>query len=355
MTGQKLDKWTAMNNETLSRGEKIQRFILEAIGSIDVNFSASVSKEFGITRQAVNRHVQRLIEMGWVKADGATRNRKYVLCELVKKEFYYSIVPSLAEDEIWAKDVRPAIEPLPDNVRELWNYAVTEMLNNVIDHSEGRNIVVSISKNAVNTEIQILDDGVGIFRKIRNEMNLMDDRLSIFELAKGKLTTDPEKHTGEGIFFTSRMMDRFSILSGGLYFDHDRHKDNDWLIDSSSGSGTSVFMTLANNSTRASKDVFDEFSTGDEYAFNKTIVPLDLAKFGVDELVSRSQAKRVLNRVNLFSTVIFDFKGVAEIGQSFADEIFRVYANEHPNIHLIPINMEKRVKQMIDRATATVV
>jgi hypothetical protein len=51
-----------------------------------------------------------------------------------------------------------------------------------------------------------------------------------------------------------------------------------------------------------------------------------LAKYGNDQLISRSQAKRLLARIELFKIVLFDFSGVETIGQAFADEIFRVFA-----------------------------
>ena len=76
------------------------------------------------------------------------------------------------------------------------------MLNNARDHSGSESIAILMRKTPVNTEMAIIDDGVGIFRKIQREMNLLDDRpRDFFELAKGKLTTDPGRHTGEGIFF----------------------------------------------------------------------------------------------------------------------------------------------------------
>ena len=39
----------------------------------------------------------------------------------------------------------------------------------------------------------------------------MDKRQALFELSKGKFTTDPSRHSGEGVFFTSRMFDDFEI------------------------------------------------------------------------------------------------------------------------------------------------
>ncbi|MGH8252062.1 MAG: STAS-like domain-containing protein [Steroidobacteraceae bacterium] len=57
-----------------------------------------------------------------------------------------------------------------------------------------------------------------------------------------------------------------------------------------------------------------------------------------------------LARVEKFRTVIFDFVDVPSIGQAFADEIFRVFAERHPEIELIPVKFNAEVKQMVDRA-----
>ena len=57
-----------------------------------------------------------------------------------------------------------------------------------------------------------------------------------------------------------------------------------------------------------------------------THIPLRLAEYGEDNLVSRSQAKRVLARVDRFEEVILDYSGIRAVGQAFADEIFRVFA-----------------------------
>ena len=91
------------------------------------------------------------------------------------------------------------------------------MFNNAIDHSGGTEIVF-VTKTAAQTTITIKDNGIGIFKKIQAAMNLLDERHAILELAKGKLTTDPKRHTGEGIFFTSRLVDSFDIVSGGGVF-----------------------------------------------------------------------------------------------------------------------------------------
>jgi hypothetical protein len=200
----------------------------------------------------------------------------------------------------------------------------------------------------------ILDDGEGIFKKIQRVLDLYDERHAVLELSKGKLTTDPERHSGQGVFFTSRMFDNFAIRSGSVYFTHEFNKPEDWILEhETSNTGTAVFMRLSNNTSRTSKQIFDNFSSGDDYAFTKTVVPVRLAQYGEETLVSRSQAKRLLARVEKFKIVIFDFTDVNTIGQAFADEIFRVFRNQHPEIKMTQLNASKEVDQMIRRAESS--
>ena len=182
-------------------------------------------------------------------------------------------------------------------------------------------------------------------------MELNDERHAVLELAKGKLTTDPANHTGEGIYFSSRMFDRFAILSGGVYFSHEFNKPEDWILENESPkAGTAVFMRMAHNSARTVKEVFDRYTAGEDFGFKKTVVPVSLARYGNEMLVSRSQAKRLLARVDRFRIVIFDFEGIDRIGQAFADEVFRVFKNKHPEIQLYFTNTVPDVQDMIVRA-----
>jgi uncharacterized protein DUF4325 len=336
-----------------TRGEEIRRFILENVEEHAGDIARLTSDHFQITRQAANKHLKKLSQEGALSEDGHTRNRSYTLAPKVEWAQDYELSTSLEEDLLWHNDISKVLGQQPENVLDIWQYGVTEMLNNARDHSGGANLKVLIRKTSVNTEMGIIDDGVGIFRKIQKEMNLLDERHAIFELAKGKLTTDPKRHTGEGIFFTSRMFDSFIIFSGGVFFSHEYGKDEDWLLEERNpNQGTAVWLKLNNHTARTLKKVFDKFTSGEEgdYGFTKTVVPVKLAQYGNDKLISRSQAKRVLARVELFKTVMFDFADVPTIGQAFADEIFRVFANEHPEIEIFAVKANSEVKRMIERA-----
>ncbi len=412
-----------------ARGEDVRRFILEQVEKHPSDISKVTARHFGITRQAVNKHLQRLTKEVSLTETGKTRSRAYKLSPLQEWWGTYPIGADLAEDLVWRNDIRPALGPLPENALNIWHYGFTEMFNNAIDHSGGSEILVHIRKTAAAAEMLLNDNGVGIFRKIQTALGLLDERHAIFELHKGKLTTDPQRHTGEGIFFTSRMFDSFDILSGGVYFFHEFGKPEDWVVESrlflpklhtdlepaaafpssptllpdtrsrapsppsplpkGEGSiealmragvdregsvllpsppgrgiegegrfmerdrlsqGTTVWMKIHNHTARTAKRIFDQYSVGENYGFNKTVVPVRLAKVGNDQLISRSQAKRLLARIELFRIVLFDFSGVATIGQAFADEIFRVFAQQHPLMELHAIKANSQVKRVIARA-----
>lgn len=337
-----------------SRGAKLRSYILGNIEKFPRDIAKRASEEFKISRQAANKHLKHLVEEKAIIEDGNTRNRTYKLCPLETWEKAYSRVHGLLEEDVvWRDDVRPILGQLPENLSNIWHYCFTEMFNNAIDHSGAEYINVELTKTATSTEIFIYDNGIGIFKKIQESLGLLDERHAVFELSKGKLTTDPSRHTGEGIFFSSRMVDGFQILSSGTYFAHQFGNDEDWVIEREKVTrGTGVFMRLNNHSARTMKKVYAEYTTGDDIGFTKTVVPVRLAQYGDDKLVSRSQAKRLLDRVDRFKTVILDFAEVATIGQSFADEIFRVFQNTHPGIRLIPINANNDVDHVIARAKA---
>lgn len=315
------------------------------------NVAAALVAEFRISRQAANRHLVQLVKDGDLVPSGVTKARAY--SPAVKQEAVQSFPrEGLAEDRVWRSIGAPVVKDLPENVRDIWHYGMTEMINNAIDHSGSPSIHVAMRQTALHTLGWVADDGEGIFLKIQRALGLADPRESILELAKGKLTTDPKHHTGEGIFFASKMFDSFNIFSANLRFLHD-DGSRDFLVEHPvDAPGTSVFMRLANDSTRVANDVFYQFAAPDEFSFDKTVVPVRLAQHEGEKLVSRSQAKRLTLRFERFQTVVLDFAGVDEIGQAFADEVFRVFQLAHPQTTLLPQNLSPAVAAMVSRARA---
>ena len=188
-------------------GESVRRFLIEHISAHPADIVRVATEKFDCTRQAVHKHLQRLVADGSVIASGQTRNKRYELALLVKWSKQYELGNGLAEDVVWRTEVAPLLGKLPENVLSIWHYGFTEMFNNVIDHSGAKLVTLLLTKTAAGTTVDIYDDGVGIFKKIQGALDLVDERHAVLELAKGKFTTDPANHSGEGIFFSSRMFD----------------------------------------------------------------------------------------------------------------------------------------------------
>jgi hypothetical protein len=333
-----------------AKSKDLRSFIVTAIPDHPKDVVAYTATKFGLTRQAINRHMNSLIKQGLVQAEGNTNQRTYKLSIMERKSISIPLT-NLEEDRLWRENITELLKNLPENVFDVWHYGFTEMVNNVIDHSGGTTLTIVLEKSAATTSMMIMDNGIGIFRKIKTELGLEDERHAILELSKGKLTTDPIRHTGEGIFFSSRIFDHYHILSGGVFFSHNFDEEEDWILERDiPNEGTVVFMSIKNESNRTTKEIFNKFSSHkDDYGFTRTVVPVRLLKHGPEQLISRSQAKRLLARFEKFRVVLLDFKGIDEIGQAFADEVFRVFPDSHPEVKLIPIYTTKEVKKLIRR------
>jgi len=327
--------------------------MLRHVEAHPADISRMTAAYFQISRQLVARYLRRLVDEGQLEATGNTKDRRYRLKWFVDETFVVPVNPQLAEDVVWRTKVLALLDGVPTNVVSMCQFGFTEIFNNAIEHAQSQIIITGVRRNANLIEIRLTDMGVGIFNKIQQALTLSDPRHALLELAKGKLTTDPGGHTGEGIFFTSRMFDEFAILSGDLFFGATTGDEN-WLVEVENREprqGTMVSMEISTHSRRTTQEVFDKYAApAAEYSFSRTHVPVKLARYGEEQLVSRSQARRVLARFEKFQEVLLDFSGVETIGPAFADEIFRVYRQAHPEIKVLGIHMKPQIEEMVYKA-----
>lgn len=341
---------------TEEKREKIKRYILEKINTDQKDLAQRTAQTFKISLNTVYRYLKELEKKEIIVKKG----NKY---EFIENTHVFMLRRSkrdlVEEDEIYVKYISNFVKDFPENIERIWQYSFTEMMNNAIDHSEAENVVLSVFQNYLCTTIMIADDGIGIFRKIKEyyHFDSLDDAVN--ELFKGKLTTDKKNHSGEGIFFTSRILDRFAAVSDGKIFTHDKYtevlrnlEDIETLKNWKDLKGTLIIMELSNFSNKILREVFDMFSDADG-GFSRTHIPIK----NIYELypVSRSQAKRLCHRFEKFKEVELDFQGITEIGQGFAHEIFVVFQNAHPNVKLIPVNMTEEVEKMVSHVRQTVI
>lgn len=339
---------------TSRQNPAVREFILRNVRAHSANIAALTAAHYGLSRPSIAGYLRRLVSEGLIEVTGATSDRRYKERALICRQFEVRLTIGLSEHAVWQGQIRPYIRDLPENILGICEYGFTEMLNNTIDHSASFYAFIEYKQSYSHVEMAVVDRGVGIFKKLQDRFRLHDPRQALLELSKGRLTSDPEHHTGHGIFFTSRMFDEFSIYSGNLYYRRERRADDDWLVEgrdtAETRAGTIVGMSIATNATWTTRNIFDKYQD-DPVGFTRTHVPIALGKYPGEQLVSRSQAKRVLARVERFSEVLLDFQDVHDIGPAFADEIFRVFKNAHPDIKIIAVGTNDRIDRMIKAAT----
>ncbi|HLC69624.1 MAG TPA: DUF4325 domain-containing protein [Patescibacteria group bacterium] len=337
----------------------IKELIIEKIkqkGSVE---SKEIVSQTGLSRGYVNRFFQALRIEGKIALLGSTNQARYVLAnkESWGKEkekvnvFNRSFTVGNQSEENVLQEVKQnsgVVLGLKDNVRNIIEYAFLEMVNNAIEHSGGSNFKVSFSRSNDVLIFSVHDDGVGIFEHIKNKFGLPDILSAVQQLLKGKQTTDPEHHSGQGIFFTSKMADAFTIKSSGKVVLFNNLIPDLFLEDKKTQKGTMIIFAISLESNRIAEDVFREY-TNEEYEFFKTKVKVKLYKISRN-LLSRSEARRILLGLEKFSEITLDFQNVETVGQSFADEIFRVWQNNNPDKKITYENANPNVTFMIKRA-----
>ena len=327
--------------------DKIKEFLLKTI-SIGENPYKAMENNFKISRQTVSKYLNELVEKNYI-----TKNSKgnYAINFYISESKTYKN-KNLEEDIVYDELIKKYEIDKKNNVKHILVYAFTEMLNNAIEHSEGTEISIYYTENYFNIFVTIKDNGIGIFKKIVRDHNLKNENEAIFELKKGKLTSDAENHSGEGIFFTSKVVDYFLISSFNKTFSS-RSNEYFYSIEQNKEKcikGTEVILILNKNTEKTTKEIFDEY-TSDDFVFNKTKITVHLAKdYLGHDFVSRSLAKRILMNVEKFKVIVLDFENIDNIGQGFADEVFRVFKNKNPDITIVPVNMNEEIEFMINRA-----
>ena len=304
----------------------------------------------GISRQALNVHLRTLIQSGEVIKTGSTRGARYILASRAPAAAVVSrdlALRGLDESEVY-EELATALNlrtVLRRNVEAILHYAFTEMLNNAIEHSKADRCRLDLRLDAGRVSFTIRDRGIGAFYSIASNLDLPDEQAALVELLKGKTTTMAETHTGEGIFFTSKAADRLLLRSHRILVEWNGYRKDLFVSQRRYIKGTYVEFLLQRDARRRLEDVFEEFAPAEyDFRFQKTRVFVKLLK---KDYISRSEAKRLLTNLEKFSEVTLDFRDVKTIGQGFADEVFRVFAKQHPGVKISAENTNAPIDAML--------
>jgi len=314
-------------------------------------------KVLEISRQTVSEQVSRLVNAGRLHKSGSTRAARYALGSKGNKVSRLTFpelllnkkLRGLEEDRVLSEvQMRMGLKSrLSDNSQRIFSYAFTEMLNNAIEHSRSTLCAIRVKLFYKTISFTIRDYGIGVYSNVKHRFRLASEFDALEHVFKGRQTTDPSRHSGEGIFFTSRIGDRFVLRSHRLEATFDNVKNDLFVKDVRFLKGTEVTFEMKKKTKRTLSDLFSKY-TNQDLEFDKNVVRVKLSE--TDQGLSRSQARRLLYGLDKFRRITFDFIGIKEIGQGFADEIFRVFANKYPQVDLTFANATPAVAFMITRA-----
>ena len=323
-----------------------EKYLLQCISDEDPDFVDKTMAAFGVSRSTVYNYINALQDAGELERVGGSMPYR-----IVYRTARFTLDPAhdRSEGRFYTRDVAPLLSDLPQNVQEIWRYAVTAMVNNALEHARAAAVICAVSRSRLSTIVGVLDNGVGIFRRIQQDVReatgetITPDEAAAL-LYTGGYTGTPEGHAGQGIFFTSRMMDHFAIRSDTQLFTPYEADAED--VGSERFRGTAVQMALANDTTRTLAEVMDRYIDPEE-GFVRTTVPVGRYFGGLP--VSRSDARRLFDALRDFTAAELDFTGLSHIGPDFAHELFAVLAPRRPMLTLTVTEAEDAVAAAIRR------
>ncbi len=311
-----------------------------------------------ISRQYVSKILREVIAEGKAIKIGGTKKAFYVSPKHINDvELEDRLKRRLQNSDLKEHEVLTEINinldfiaKAKEHVRSLFDYAFSEMLNNAIEHSKSKFIEIEIYKEDNHLKFIVNDFGIGVFRNVMQERHLNSELEAIQDLLKGKTTTQPHAHSGEGIFFTSKVADVFTLESYDYRLIINNEIDDVFVEPLKPlKRGTRVIFSLAMDTKKHLSNIFKAYNTGeDDTGFDKTEIRVKLYNIGTI-YVSRSQARRLIAGLDKFKKIILDYDKVPTIGQAFADEIYRVFQSKHLDINIESVNMNEAVKFMIER------
>jgi DNA-binding Lrp family transcriptional regulator len=316
-----------------------------------------LTKATKLSRTAIHRKLQELEREGILRLVGKANRARYVRADAIvvhaayegEQTFRRSMMNRGLEEDLVLKEIKQQtgiFKGLGISVIRIIDYAFTEMLNNAIDHSLSDRIEVVMKRTNRSIVFGVIDHGVGIFNNIVQHRGLANENEAIQDLLKGKQTTAPDRHSGEGIYFTAKVVDLLTIRGSSKKLIFDNTIKDVFVRTVSPIQGTRVDCTIALDNPTDIAEVFRRH-TDEEFRFNATALSVALYA-GETEYISRSQARRLLVGLEGFSHITLDFKGVRTMGQGFGDEIFRVWQSAHPQAVINTINANDSVTLMID-------
>ena len=327
--------------------EQIKDFILENLTRHQKDIIKASIRKFGLSRQAILKHMHTLISEDRVVAHGKTRDRFYELIPLVNYSQTIDVNSSFSPDKILKKQILPNLESVRLNVYEICEFSIMALLANTLDHSQATKLNYKLYISPNDVHFVLSDNGIGIFENLNNSLILEDIQVAAIEISKGRITTDPQNHGGDELMTVIHLFDKVTIDSSGICLTY-YNKKNEWTVTrSSQQKGTRIHLEIKSNSRRTCQEIFRQIFDRE----NKLVrIPVNLVRSDGEQVNSRIQAQSLLHNIKDLTEIEFDFKNIELIGPAFADELVRKTKEKNQIADIKWTNSTKMVDLLMSRA-----
>ena len=331
----------------MNSSEQIKDFILENLTRHQKDIIKATILKFGLSRQAILKHMHTLISEDRVVAHGKTRDRFYELIPLVNYSQTIDVNSSFSPDEILKKQILPNLNSVALNIYEICEFSIMALLSNALDHAQATKLHYKLYVSPNDVHFVLSDNGIGIFENLNNSLILEDIQVAAIEIAKGRITTDPQNHGGDELMTVIHLFDKVTIDSSGICLTY-YNKKNEWTVTrSSQQKGTRIHLEIKSNSRRTCQEIFRQIFDRE----NKLVrIPVNLVRSDGEQVNSRIQAQSLLHNIKDLTEIEFDFKNIELIGPAFADELVRKTKEKNQIANIKWTNSTKMVDVLMSRA-----
>jgi len=332
----------------MNSSEKIKNFILDNISKHKRDIIHTSIEHFGVSRQAIHKHMNSLIKDHKVTAYGTTKGRYYELMPTVNFVKSIDIDNNFEVEKLLKEYVLPHLISLERNILEIFEFSTGALLNNISDHSSASKFYYKIYITHQEAHFILSDNGIGIFEHIRQRLNLSKVRLAALELAKGQVVTDIIDHSGDELNAVIHLFDKVKIDSTGISLNFFNHNE-DWTLDhSTQNKGSRIHLQINPSSKRTCAEIFDLIFDSRK---NNVRIPLKLLKDSRKLVINhRNHVDSVMRNIRDYENIEFDFKEIDLIGPAFANELVRKAREKNRFAHIRWINTNETVDLLMSRA-----
>jgi len=233
--------------------EYVRAFLLDEVDSHPRDLVQLAVARFGISRQAVHGHLNRLLRDGVLHADGRTQARRYRIAVVGEHHDTLDRAAMRRADDAWRRSFAPGLDGVPANVAEIARFGFAEVVRNVLEHSGAPALSARLRRTAAAIEVRVADRGSGIFRNLERELRIDDALAAALAIVKGPITTADGTPARRGLAAVARAFDSVLVAAGNqLLHREERDGREAWRLQSIGArvAGTTVGMRISVHSPR---------------------------------------------------------------------------------------------------------